>query len=1040
MGLRTASVRHSDAEVMAPALTDSVQTQNFNISSKSHLEPASPINSFETGKYSPTLAKTCSVPSSPLNTDDLSISLEDLDADNLDSKRHLLEGFLGKVNSASDSTFSQNMSVSSPPMGDREDKMGLQKTGLNISNVNKSKNSNDVDQLFKNALEPNVDEIMQVIKSIENNEQLNNSTDLNDVLDLNIDKDLLDHVDNMMNMSIDENQDDLETAQKIKENQAGLLLADLQKKHARLERRLNVFRRKCYKLESKLVGQHVSGEIAGVFEQVYRSVKKFKDNNDNSKCMGPFSRDFSEKPKPISGNSAKLLVKKLDMASVLQASNAARHKNITKYFGSGSIETSLFKHTASGQANIPPWSREHQQELQKLSEQLHTQLGLIQDELDSEATESSSGGESCDESQVYNNPHQQYLSIQKRALWKYSTDRAAIASRWTWLQSQISDLEYRIRQHTDIHKQIRNEKGSVQLGDGQSGATTETYLGTEGESKIGSTDNVSTVNGYLGQLPGAVGMRTENDKEDCQQCARTRPLVNFKKRRLLQVAGLHAVSKKAARPSTVRCSCVPSQEPCALCTGRIDPTNPRDPPETLGKAEKIALLDPGFHPVLSLPEDCSETLHLEAIMKHHEWQQRSARVKTMKIHKREQTEQKALEHRTKKLEHRKKYARLKSSTVAALSEKIKNKLKRRKVGRPAGIGKFKKRQSQSTITFSQHPNYDLGTEDVDVEATVGSSSGSFAQGRSQFDSPDGSPLLQMQPISSYKQHNRNSRSDSYDIDNIVIPYSVAASTRVEKLQYKEILTPKWRIADIEPLSRSAVKNNGSVSDFGEDSDVEDLSEEAVVARHDRSEIDEKKRFLSYLKLPSGYGRPRSHKRQDSVAETSRANTPDPVSPYPDGAKSSDGTLLSSPPPTPGIGVVVDESLPSNTRKRTVSQSRLKDDLHSADFVEQLPYENRAFPLTDVEYDHMLHEMPDAHREIKTNFRAQDTGEDLPAKDKCVGDSADSETTESAIGDDSILGEEEDALMDEEEDEDEEDPNDPEWTDAEKSGHRDRHRR
>lgn len=56
-------------------------------------------------------------------------------------------------------------------------------------------------------------------------------------------------------------------------------------------------------------------------------------------------------------------------------------------------------------------------------------------------------------------------SRQKRALWKYSTDRAAIAARWTWVQSQISDLEYRIRQHSELHKQTRTAKGTVQLGE-----------------------------------------------------------------------------------------------------------------------------------------------------------------------------------------------------------------------------------------------------------------------------------------------------------------------------------------------------------------------------------------------------------------------------------------------------------------------------------------------------------------------------------------------------------------------------------------------
>jgi hypothetical protein len=49
-----------------------------------------------------------------------------------------------------------------------------------------------------------------------------------------------------------------------------------------------------------------------------------------------------------------------------------------------------------------------------------------------------------------------YLSISraKRAAWKWAQDRAGVASRWTWLQAQISDLEYRIRQHNEIHRYV----------------------------------------------------------------------------------------------------------------------------------------------------------------------------------------------------------------------------------------------------------------------------------------------------------------------------------------------------------------------------------------------------------------------------------------------------------------------------------------------------------------------------------------------------------------------------------------------------------
>ena len=42
---------------------------------------------------------------------------------------------------------------------------------------------------------------------------------------------------------------------------------------------------------------------------------------------------------------------------------------------------------------------------------------------------------------------------------------------------------------------------------------------------------------------------------------------------------------------------------------------------------------------------------------------------------------------------------------------------------------------------------------------------------------------------------RRKRETAFDIDNIVIPYSMAASVRVEKLKYKEILTPTWRLLE-----------------------------------------------------------------------------------------------------------------------------------------------------------------------------------------------------------------------------------------------------
>lgn len=42
--------------------------------------------------------------------------------------------------------------------------------------------------------------------------------------------------------------------------------------------------------------------------------------------------------------------------------------------------------------------------------------------------------------------------------WKWLLDRARVGSRWTWLQAQISELEYKIQQLTDVHRQIRASK------------------------------------------------------------------------------------------------------------------------------------------------------------------------------------------------------------------------------------------------------------------------------------------------------------------------------------------------------------------------------------------------------------------------------------------------------------------------------------------------------------------------------------------------------------------------------------------------------
>ncbi|GJQ77628.1 hypothetical protein Trydic_g12756 [Trypoxylus dichotomus] len=1055
MGLRTASVRHPHVEVMAPALTEPNQAANFKLSPDT--QSASPINGIDDNiSYVPHEDSSCvkggteqlKLPIS--NGKELNDVLDHLNTLVLVTEIKKENGLLGKAAEASESTPLDNinssfiMNNSSISMDDQEDKMGLQKSGLdNVLNLLKDKPASEMEQMFHN-LQPfpdlagagdigqNVDEIMQVITSMEggSNERLNNANnDIGGESENIFPLALFNEMD-VMSMSMEE---PLIEGSISKETQTKDLIADVQKRQVKLERKVEFLLRRLRKIQIRVMGQHFSGEVAGVFEHVHRTLRRLKDGVTSHTEVSDASASASlampqlqqqseiiippEKMKPISSSSAKNLVRKLETSSILQSNTASRRHN-TRYFGSGSIEASPFRSGVSGMISLPQWTSEHKQDFQRVAGLLHTEVGLVQQEVDSEATASSSGGESCDEMQNYNNSQQQHLSIQKRAAWKYATDRAAIAARWTWLQAQISDLEYRIRQHSELYKQIRSSKGAVKLGD---------------ESPPHSVPTSPVLNGYRGQLPGASPSSTKTVESPINgsvnttcteyQCARTRPLINFRKRKLLQTTGLHAVSKKAARPSTVRCGCIKPNVPCALCTGRTDPTHPRDPMEYLSKSERISLLDSCFHPVFSLLEDCPASIHLDAIMKTPEWQQRSSRstIKSMKyITKSDRLDKMSvpMDHRSKKLDQRRKYPRLlKSTSVNAISAKIKGKIRGRKSSRHhSQIARLnKKRHSTSRMAAQAQAALYAGCEDEELE-NLGTSGPS-----GKFDSPSTSPLLATQSISGYQRRNR---VDSYDIDNIVIPYSVAASTRVEKLQYKEILTPKWREVEYFDMSKHEVKNNGAVKNTSQDGDIEDISDDAVITRHDKCEHDEKKKFLSYLKLPLGYGRSRSHKRTDSRAESSGANTPDPTSPHAGDQNESLCSPLTSPPATP-LSITTDDnsnlSLNNPHRRRTVSQSRhckekereVKEELRctTPEHVDILPYDKRVFPLSEDTYLKMKKNMPENHL-FAANVKMQDAFDDTIGSN--IDDKVefhDSESTESAYGD--------------------EDPNDPEWIEMER---------
>ena len=258
-------------------------------------------------------------------------------------------------------------------------------------------------------------------------------------------------------------------------------------------------------------------------------------------------------------------------------------------------------------------------------------------------------------------------------------DRAAIASRWTWLQAQVSDLEYRIRQQSDIFKQIRATKGSVVLGeppspealartgrklspleakivilegsnslspsnitslltnvDNQSAklkhslqncisplssapstsadsrtSPTRPLNGLFDSAKTPSPGGVTVADPYLG-VGGLDQMVSSPLPIEEQYCARTRPVRQFRKRKLIRSTGLYQVCRKAQKLSTVKCGCFPPHTPCVMCGGRLNNVEQFDA-DQLPMPERVASLEYAFHSVLSFPEGgCSSNVKVTA--------------------------------------------------------------------------------------------------------------------------------------------------------------------------------------------------------------------------------------------------------------------------------------------------------------------------------------------------------------------------------------------------------------------------------------------
>ena len=596
--------------------------------------------------------------------------------------------------------------------------------------------------------------------------------------------------------------------------------------------------------------------------------------------------------------------------------------------------------------------------------QVHSQLRHVQSFLDPDATESSSGGESADEmDRGFSASAELYAPLQERAKYRWYARRAQLASQWVWLQAQVSDLEYKIRQSTDQYRGQRVAKGSVQLGEevvSWPAHAKQPVLPGPGDSGVPLSCPVPTkVYGASSPAPAAAEDASTDD-EASMTCCRVRPVKRVRRRKLVDTHALHHTVARAAKLSTVSCQCLRPGQWCVLCLGRRSHTLTVTSSGAGAGArhENVSLLDHSYHTVLSGRggQDTRLGLVLMESLAARRWLVRHT-AGTGPLQPGQPAHLSRLLNINDKDRKEKKF-----------KEKLDLNLKRKYIKRKDKDGKIiKKRRKLDSERDSrpESPVEELGGPVVAVR--------------------DGVERIRD------KGELKKKRKSSYDIDHIVIPMSMAATTRVEKIKYKEILVPSWREVnkeagekvkeevqeaelvpppvkeDVKEEVKEEVKMESTETkdDAGEDEedDFEDISDLAYKLRHVKAEEEERIRYTTPVggRVHGGQsGGQRGHRgrvrRLDScrTEASSGANTPNPLSPRsediedivvatrpssPSGLDTGDSAVTSPPPvpdtppsasvmssPPAGLMPTPLSSVPASVRgrRRTSSQTKSRD--------------------------------------------------------------------------------------------------------------------
>ncbi|XP_070126539.1 KAT8 regulatory NSL complex subunit 1-like protein isoform X8 [Equus przewalskii] len=521
-------------------------------------------------------------------------------------------------------------------------------------------------------------------------------------------------------------------------------------------------------------------------------------------------------------------------------------------------------------------------------------LSHVEEGLDSDATDSSSDDD-LDEYTIRKN-----VAVNCSTEWKWLVDRARVGSRWTWLQAQISELEYKIQQLTDVHRQIRASK-SAQLTEIINSLIAPLNLSpTSSPLSSKSCNHKCMANGvsrsWLLNQKHSKKRRKDRTRLKAPSltvmstAARTRPLQSFHKRKLYRLSSAfywtpQTLPSKETFLNTTQMPCLQSASTWSSCGHNS---------KSQILKEHVSELDSSFHSVLSLPSDVPLHFHFETLFKKTEVKGDLAENKFVG----DCIISPSPVHNTSLNQWRNGYSptckpQIRSESSAQLLQgRKKRHLSETALGERTRFEEFAFQPTEP----GSHSNFTAVTNVSVISRTQNSSSQNTARRRLRSES-------------------------SYDIDNIVIPMSLVAPAKLEKLQYKEILTPSWRMTVLQPLDEY---------NLGEE-EIEDLSDEVFSLRHKKYEEREQARWSLWEQS--------KWQRRNNRA-------------YSKNVEGQDLLLKEYPPDFSGGQLCADSpaELPSESQDLSAQGS---PSLSESQEIKSLWWERRVFPLKDEDTEALL---------------------------------------------------------------------------------------